>query len=97
VNRLLDRLIEGPLDAGTISGGSGRDWLAISQRLRYADPPPPGAVADRFKIELQARNGITIQRIRVWPDQGRWRTESRDVQPPFSTRPLPAFKEAQDQ
>lgn len=91
-----ERLIEGPIPVGMITGGSGLDWLAVAQSLRFPDPPPPGTTAKRFRVEIQARNGVAVQRLRVWPDQGRWRTESRDVQLP-SARPLPPFREAQEQ
>ena len=91
-----DRLIEGPIPVGMITGGSGLDWLAVATSLRFPDPPPPGATAKRFRVEIQARNGVAVQRLRLWPDQGRWRTESRDVQLP-SARPLPPFREAQEQ
>lgn len=97
VHDATERVIEGPIEVGMINAGSGRDWTAIARSLIFTDPPPPGARPQSFRLEIQARNGTAIQQIRVWPDQGRWRSESRDIQPPPSGRPVPAFREAHEQ
>ncbi len=68
----------------TLLRGSGFDWTypdpTFSDRrtwpLVFVEPPPQGAAARRFRIELAARNGIFIQRLHVWPQNDRWHTMS---------------------
>ncbi len=92
-----DRVIEGPIPVGMVIAGSGLDWLAVANTLVFPDPPPAGAAAHHFRVELQARNGTTVQHLAVRPEQGQWRSESRDVKSPPGRAPLPAFKEAHEQ
>ncbi len=96
-----DRLVDGPLQVGTVSGGSGMDYLAVSPTLResFPDPPLGRELENRFRIEIQTRNGLFIQRLRVWPVQGRWHTDSRTISGGAFDRGvrLPEFREAQDQ
>lgn len=91
------RLIEGPMQLGTLTGGSGMEWLAPASLL-FPDPPPAGATQREFRIEIAARNGITIQRLQLTPVAGRWHTNSKDITKAGGGRPSPKpFPEAQEQ
>jgi hypothetical protein len=95
--------IFGPVEVGQmLRRGSGFDWTApdrdqqdkpLAWPLVFYEPPRPGDVLHEFRIELAARNGIVIQRIRAWPSGERWHTASKQV----ADRRLPPFREAQDQ
>jgi hypothetical protein len=97
--------IFGPVDAGrTLLRGSGYDWTyppTADARGRvwplvFSEPPLCDAGSREFRIELAARNGIVVQRFRVWPVGDRWHTESWLVQRPGAgALTLPAdYKEA---
>ena len=103
------KLIFGPADAGrTLLRGSGFDWTypdpTYSDKrewpLIFTEPPPADAAPRVFRIELAARNGIVVQRVRVWPVGDRWHTEVTLVRRPGAGHPLalPAdYEEAQAQ
>ena len=101
------RHVFGPTEHGrTLRRGSGFDWT-------YPDPTPPDsrawpliflepatkyAVERNFRVEMMARNGIFIQRLRVWPVGGRWYTDSKTLRRAgVGALALPAFDEAQAQ
>jgi len=93
-------LIDGPLQIGTLSGGSGMDWTSPPSLRSFQDPPPPGAPgASEFRIETQTRNGLFVQRVKLSVVNGQWHTSSRDVSGGAFDRgvKLPDFKEAQYQ
>ena len=92
-----ERLIEGPFKVGTLSGGSGMDWTSPETLRFFSDPPPSAAVPREFRIEIQARNGVVVQRIKLWPEAGRWHTSSKDIKLPTGGHVDPGFHEAQDQ
>lgn len=99
-------LLFGPVGIGTVKRGSGFDWtipLPPDQigawPLRLAEPPAADAQPREFRVELAARNGIVIQRLRAWPAEGRWHTDSRQIER-AGVGPLPLrddFREAQVQ
>ncbi len=102
------RLIFGPAEGGrTLLRGSGFDWTypdpAFADRrewpLVFVEPPTRFQASREFRVEIAARNGIVVQRLRVWPVANRWHTESTDVERPGVGRPtLPNdFNEAQAQ
>lgn len=90
-------LIEGPFKVGTLSGGSGMDWTSPATLRYFPDSPPRSAQSREFRIEIQARNGVVVQRLKLWVDAGRWHTNSKDITLPNRTRVDPGFREAQDQ
>jgi len=99
-------LLFGPVSMGMVKRGSGFDWTiplpeALINRwpLLFVEPPAPDAQAQEFRVELAARNGIVIQRLRISPAGPRWTTDSRQIEGagggPLT---LPGdFREAQDQ
>lgn len=98
----------GPADVGRmLLRGSGIDWTYPGPNptdgspwpLVFREPPPPGAPSQEFRIELAARNGIIVQRLRVSPVGDRWHTDSNWIKRPGAEAlTLPAdFKEAQVQ
>ena len=102
------RLIFGPTEHGrTLKLGSGFDWtypdpMPPAYRewpLIFSEPPIEGAVERSFRIEMMARNGIFIQRLRVWPVGERWHSDSKVVfgRAGAGLLTLPAFDEAQKQ
>jgi len=92
-----DRLIEGPFPVGTLTGGSGMDWTSPPSLRSFPDPPRPGTQPRTYRIEIQARNGVVHQRLRLWAVDGRWHTESKDITLPNGNHVRPDFREAQDQ
>lgn len=90
-------LIEGPFTVGTLTRGSGMDWISPPSLRAFQDPPPRGTQPRAFRIEIQARNGVVVQRLRLWAVDGRWHTESKDITLPNGSRVEPEFLEAQDQ
>ncbi len=95
----VDRLIEGPFKVGTLSGGSGMDWTSPMSLRFFPDPPPAGTRSREFRIEIQARNGLIVQRLKLCVIDGRWNTNSRTISGAAFGRgiTLPEFDEAQDQ
>jgi hypothetical protein len=94
------RLLFGPVGVGTLRRGSGFDWTIPSASeawpLSFAEPPDPNSKAQEFRVEIAARNGVFVQRLRVQPVAGRWKTDSR--QGDDAPLILPDdFKEAQEQ
>ncbi len=60
---------------GTLTSNS--QWYGV-QGLIF----PASAAADgprEFRVEIIARNGVTVQRLLIRPDQGRWLTSSADI------------------
>jgi len=100
------RLIFGPTEHGrTLKHGSGFDWTYPDPippgyhgwPLIFSEPPLKGSVEQKFRIEIMARNGIFIQRLRVWPVGERWYTASKTIKGLSPGAVLPQFDEAQDQ
>ena len=99
------RLLAGPATVGAaIRRGSGFDWTIPAQLVQqwplvFAEPPATNAQTQQFRIEIAARNGIFVQQIRVWPESGRWHTDSKRIERPgVGPIRLPDdFKEAQEQ
>ena len=92
-----ERLVEGPFTVGTLTRGSGMDWTSPETLRLFPDPPPPGTHPMEYRIEIQARNGVVVQRLRLWIVDGRWHTESKDVTLADGSHVEPDFREAQDQ
>jgi hypothetical protein len=74
----------------------GLAWLAPDSLL-FPNPPPQNARAHRLTLEVSMRSGtIIIQHLRIWPENGRWHTESKDIRLADGTpppRPPVDFKE----
>src|SRR5207253_1996933 len=74
------RLLFGPVEVGrTLMRGSGFDWTYPDRQpdgrewpLVFPEPTNDNAGARKFRIELAARNGIIVQRLRVWPVSVQW-------------------------
>ncbi len=92
-----DRLIEGPFMVGTLNRGSGMDWTSPSSLRAFQDPPPRDTQARAYRIEIQARNGVVVQRLRLWAVDAQWHTESRHITLPNGAPLELDFREAQDQ
>ncbi len=94
-----DRLIEGPFQVGTLSGGSGMDWTSPPSLSFFPNPPPAKSEDRGFRIEIQARNGLIVQRLKLRVVDGHWHTSSREITGGAFSRgiQLPEFKEAQEQ
>jgi hypothetical protein len=73
------RSLQGPVYFGTLSSGSGFDWLTLPA-LEFTRTPSPGQEQIDVRIEIQTRNGIVVQNISARPKDGRWHTDSRDIQ-----------------
>ncbi len=73
-------LLQGPIYWGTLSSGSGVDWLTLSPSLVLPRQPGSKETEMQFRIEIQTRNGIVVQRITATPIKGRWHTNSVDIE-----------------
>lgn len=101
-------LIFGPADVGrTLIGGSGFDWTyptvdsTPDQRewpLVFPEPSLGCTPPQEFRIEMAARNGVIVQRLRIWREGDRVYTFSKWIKRPGRDfLALPAnFKEAQE-
>lgn len=105
--RRARKKIFGPAEMGRIFRRGSLEWT-YSDDLRpdlqpdpwplvFPTPPGPGAVSKEFRVELAARNGVFIQRLRVWPEGDRWHTESRRLAGLPDGVDLPEFLEAHNQ
>jgi hypothetical protein len=74
------------------------DIYVMPWPLTFQEPAPAGSTSSEFRIEIAARNGIIVQKLRVWPQGDRWYTASRDLTGRAAAPTLPEdFDEAQDQ
>lgn len=60
---------------GTLTSNS--QWYSVEGLIFPA--PTPTDRAQEFRVEVIARNGVTVQRIRIQPAEGRWLTNSADI------------------
>ena len=94
------KLIFGPEDVARILLRGSVEWIypdSKSWPLIFREPPEPGARPREFRVELSARNGVLVQRLRVRPVGGRWHTDSRRISGSHAGTVLPPFDEAQAQ
>lgn len=86
--------------APMLLAGRGLEWIA-PESLIFHNPPGRSDREHRITLEISLRSGIVIiQRVRLWPENGAWHTESKDIKqsdgnPP--PRPPKDFKEFQEQ
>jgi hypothetical protein len=98
--------LQGPIYFGTLSSGSGVDWLTLPS-LEFPRTPSLDQSPLNVRIEIQTRNGIVVQNVALRALNGRWHTDSSNIE--RVTRhemiaPIPLgrlnpgrIKEAQDQ
>jgi len=66
--------------------------------LAFQEPAPAVGASLEFSVQLAARNGIIVQKVKVWPRGDRWYTASRNIERAGVALTLPGdFNEAQDQ
>lgn len=71
------RDIQGVQAFGTLTANS--QWYDVAG-LDFAAASPSDGPQDR-RIEIIARNGVTVQRLRLQPSSGRWLQDSADIKP----------------
>jgi len=86
----------GPISFGTLRAGAGVEWLTVPP-LIFPDPPVSGTQAQTFRLEIATRNGVFVQRIQLRVQDGRWHTDSVDIQGPGGHITTQPFPEAQQQ
>ena len=65
-----------PIPFGTLS--SNIQWRGLEE-LRFPRVPTASDAPKSFRVELAARNGVTVQYLRMEPGKNRWLTRSKPI------------------